>query len=196
MDVEKYVVTLLRILECKGLPVYTRFFFIFLRILKTYFSRKICHNIVGHISPDCKRKFPTTRFGILLYGHMVWNTSIDVSLFHDMYHFCGWLNIISWDTELKNAVVHGTKQSIQILPKGQHVIATILAIKLNQTLHKTGLVLQNCVFSQTFYPNPKTFTRIYSSYPWHFATWWDVIFKLAQAILMEVLVHKLDNASL
>ena len=194
MDVEKYVVTLLRILECKGLPVYTRFV-IFLRMLKTYFSRKICHNIVGHISLDCERKITHHTIWNICYM-VIWYTSIDVSLCHDMYHFYGWLNIISWDTELKNAVVHGTKQSIQILPKGQHVIATILAIKLNQTLHKTGLVLQNCVFSQTFYPNPKTFTRIYSSYPWIFATWWDVIFKLAQAILMEVLVHKLDNASL
>ena len=44
-----------------------------------------------------------------------------------------------------------------------------------------GLIWPNCLFSQTFYPQPaNTFTRIYPSYPRHFATlalsWWIIEF--------------------
>ena len=43
-------------------------------------------------------------------------------------------------------------------------------LKLHNSFQK-GLILQNCMFSQTFYPNlQKFFTRIYSAFPWHLAT--------------------------
>ena len=58
-------------------------------------------------------------------------------------------------------------------------IGLVFTCKLQKSFQK-GLILQNCMFSQTFYPNLNFFTRIYPSYLLHFATLYRTLYSTAK----------------